>query len=143
MSFEVAIEIYSDHDSGKSLLDETKRIAEYVLYKEEKNAVVSVIFVGDEKILDLNKRYLRHNYITDVISFPLETQAEDIEGEIYIGIEQAARQAREFGVSLNNEVSRLVIHGILHLLGYDDATPDKKSVMSDKEDRYLRELQIS
>lgn len=143
MSFEVAIEIYSDHDSGKSLLDETKRIAEYVLYKEENNAVVSVIFVGDEKILDLNKRYLRHNYITDVISFPLETQAEDIEGEIYIGIEQAARQAREFGVSLNNEVSRLVIHGILHLLGYDDATPDKKSVMSDKEDRYLRELQIS
>ncbi len=143
MSFHVTVDVYSDHDLGNHLLDETKRIAEYVLYKEGKNAVVSIVFVGDEKILDLNKCYLHHNYVTDVIGFPLEKQDEGIEGEVYIDIEQAARQAPEYGVSLKNEVSRLVIHGILHLLGYDDATPDKKSVMSDKEDRYLKELQIS
>jgi probable rRNA maturation factor len=142
MNPHVAVDVFCDHPDGNRMCDETKRTAEYVLNIEGKNAEISIVFVGDEMIRDLNKSYLHHNDITDVISFPLEEQDDRIEGEVYICIEQAVRQAREFGVSLSNEVSRLVIHGILHLMGYDDAAPDEKSVMSDKEDRYLKELQI-
>lgn len=138
----MAVDVFNEHEAAIGLQDETKCTAEYVLLNEKRNAELRIVFVDDDKIHNLNKRFLRHDKVTDVLSFPLEEQEGVIEGEIYVCIDQAERQAREYGVSIHQEISRLVIHGLLHLIGYDDTTPAKKSAMKEKEDSYLEQLQI-
>jgi rRNA maturation RNase YbeY len=84
----------------------------------------------------MNREFLKHDYVTDVIAFPL---GEDggVEGEIYINLDAARKQAREYGVTYTQESRRLLIHGALHLLGYDDTTIRRKKKMSEREDMYL------
>jgi probable rRNA maturation factor len=82
-------------------------------------AELSVAFVGDEPIASLNRQYLAHEGPTDVISFPLHAPGQPVLGDVYVGVEQARRQADEFGVPLEVELLRLAIHGTLHVLGYD------------------------
>lgn len=134
------VKVFSDHTDGEALLDETKRTAEYVLSKEGRTSEIGIVFVDERKIKDLHKKYLQRDYITDVISFRLDEEEGRVEGEVYVCIDQAKRQAREYGVSFRQEVSRLVIHGILHLLGYDDSTREQRSVMKKKEDAYVEHL---
>jgi rRNA maturation RNase YbeY len=100
-------------------------------------ARISVVFVDSRRCRVLNKRFLHHNYVTDVISFTLETQPVR-EGEIYINLDRAKQQAREYGVSFSNEVARLVIHGALHLIGHDDATATQRKVMKALEDEHVQ-----
>jgi probable rRNA maturation factor len=100
-------------------------------------AAVNIIFVDDSRMIDLNKYYLRHNYPTDVLSFPLSDDKHALEGEVYVNLDQARRQAHGLGLMLKEEASRLVIHGALHLLGYDDSTAHDKKRMTQKEDHYL------
>ena len=102
-----------------------------------KEARVSVVFVGSRYCKMINRRYLGHNSVTDVISFPLG-QGRLFEGEIYVNLDRAATQARQYRVGFNNEVARLVIHGTLHLVGYDDGTEEKAGVMKAVEDRHVR-----
>jgi probable rRNA maturation factor len=87
-------------------------------------AEISITFLADDPILALNRRWLEHDWVPDVLSFPLHPPAFEGEraipmGDIYIGMEQAERQARENGVPYDEELLRLAIHGTLHLLGYD------------------------
>lgn len=98
-------------------------------------ASVSVILVSDDDLLELNREHLAHDYYTDVITFPLEI--DPLEGEIYISVDRAREQAREFGVGVYNEVQRLAVHGALHLAGYDDSIPSERENMRRLEDRYL------
>lgn len=97
---------------------------------------INIVFVDDEYITQLNKQYLNHNRTTDVISFRLNDD-DKIEGEIYINIEQAKRQAKEYKIRISEELNRLLIHGTLHLIGYTDTTPRTKKKMSLLEDMYL------
>ncbi len=99
-------------------------------------AQVGVVLVDDETLLEMNREHLGHDYYTDVITFTLETNP--LEGEIYISIDRAREQSREYGVGLYNEVCRLAIHGALHLVGYDDATTEQRDAMRVREDYYLR-----
>jgi probable rRNA maturation factor len=82
-------------------------------------AELSVTLLGDEEIAELNRRYLAHDWIPDVLSFPLHGPDEPPLGDIYIGLDQARRQAVEVETSLEEELVRLVVHGTLHVLGYD------------------------
>jgi probable rRNA maturation factor len=100
-------------------------------------ATVGVVFLDSRAMRTLNRRYLRHDRTTDVISFRLESGA-NLEGEVYVNLDRARTQSREYEVSFANEVARLVIHGTLHLLGYDDRTNRLRSVMKREEDRQLR-----
>ena len=100
-----------------------------------KNANINVILVDDEQILELNKQYLNHDFTTDVITFDFDE--DSIAGEIYISVDTADRQAKEYGVSLKNELKRLSIHGVLHLIGYDDDTDEKREIMHQLENKYL------
>ncbi len=143
MSAYMPVEIYSEHRAASMYRDDSKRIVEHVLAEERSEADVRIVFVDDDHIHSLNKYFLKHDTVTDVICFPLEEEDGIIEGEIYVCIDQAERQAREYNVTVRNEIGRLVIHGVLHLIGYDDATPEKKSAMTDKENTYLTQLQIS
>ena len=107
-----------------------------LLSEKVDTAIISIIFVDDDKILELNKSFLNHDFVTDVITFPLE-ESGIIEGEIYISVDTARRQAEEYGVSLTNELQRLAVHGVLHLVGYDDDTDEKRDKMHVLEDKYI------
>ncbi|MHB1048890.1 MAG: rRNA maturation RNase YbeY [Bacteroidota bacterium] len=102
------------------------------------NAKFSVVFVGDNSIQKIHKTYLRHNTVTDIITFSFETNL--IDSELYINLQQAKRQAKQFGVTITNELRRLIIHGVLHAAGYDDTTPRERKKMFDVQERYVREL---
>ncbi|HET8655529.1 MAG TPA: rRNA maturation RNase YbeY [Longimicrobiaceae bacterium] len=82
-------------------------------------AEISVALLGDEAIAKLNERYLSHEGPTDVLSFPLHADGAPPLGDIYVGVDQARRQADEIGVPVREEVLRLAVHGTLHVLGYD------------------------
>jgi probable rRNA maturation factor len=83
------------------------------------DASVSVTLLNNARIRNMNRKYLEHDRVTDVISFPLYEQGEQVVGDVYIGYEQAQDQAADSGVDLDEEIVRLSVHGTLHVLGYD------------------------
>jgi probable rRNA maturation factor len=100
-------------------------------------AEVSLVFCGDGRISGLNGEWLNREGPTDVIAFGLGEVGEEergIEGEVYIDLVQAARQAPEYGATLDEEVRRLVVHGILHLLGYDDLDEGARTRMHARQE---------
>ncbi|HBN45970.1 MAG TPA: rRNA maturation RNase YbeY [Candidatus Marinimicrobia bacterium] len=101
---------------------------------------VSLIFGGDALLNELKKEYFDQDHFTDVIAFRLNNYEEKIvEGEIYISIPRARGNAEEFNEPFTKEVCRLVIHGGLHLLNYDDRTEAEKENMTKKEDEFLQQ----
>ena len=82
-------------------------------------------------------KYFNQNYYTDVIAFNLNNQDEDIVGEIYVSIDDIKQNAEKFNVTFNNEFKRIIIHGLLHIIGYDDDTQNKKEIMTSFENKYM------
>lgn len=103
---------------------------------------VEVAFVDESEIIQVNRAYLNHNYVTDVISFPyLVSQSSNaIEGTLYCCASQIRNQARENEEPPKKEFCRIIIHGLLHLCGYDDKTARDKQKMIEKENFYLNKL---
>ena len=103
---------------------------------------LNIVFTGHAAVRSLNQQYLNHDYDTDVIAFQFSPSLESkkIDGEIYINLDMALERCQEFEVSFEEEASRYTIHGLLHLMNYDDKDPDLKSVMKDKENEYLKGL---
>jgi rRNA maturation RNase YbeY len=99
------------------------------------------IFCTDDFLLDINKKYLEHDYFTDVITFDY-TVDNSVSGDIFISVERVDENAREFGVSFEHELSRVMYHGVLHLCGYKDKSEDEARTMREKEDFYLKTLSI-
>jgi probable rRNA maturation factor len=101
-------------------LQRVEEVVRHVLAAEEvRVAEISIAFLPDEEIAGMNEGYLSHEGATDVISFALHGEGERPLGDIYIGAEQAARQAAEAGVAVEEELLRLAVHGTLHVLGYE------------------------
>lgn len=105
-------------------------------------AEISVALISDDEITSLNEEYLGHEGPTDVISFHLHDQGEPPLGDVYVGVDQAARQAPGFGVSVAEEVVRLAVHGTLHVLGYDHPGGEDRtaSPMFLRQEALLREI---
>jgi len=97
---------------------------------------INYIFCSDHYLHSINKRFLRHDDYTDIITFDY-AEDERIRADVYISIDRARDNANTYGVSVQDEVHRLLIHGLLHLLGYADKQPDDKALMSGKEEYYL------
>jgi len=101
-------------------------------------ATLSLVFVTGGTIRKINNSHLGHDHVTDIITFDLRSRARGpFEGELFICPAEAARNARAFGEPLERETLRYVAHGILHLLGYDDATEKQRAVMRREEDKML------
>ena len=83
------------------------------------DASISVTLLDDKRIRSMNRKYLEHDRVTDVIAFPLYERGETVVGDVYIGYEQAQEQAADADIELDEELARLAIHGTLHVLGYD------------------------
>ena len=142
-------EIFNETD--KNLEKETDKLYELLEFalKREKleNVEFNIIFVDSETIHDMNRTYRNVDRVTDVISFALEDN-KTIEldhrllGDIYICIEKAEEQAKEYGHSFLRELSFLTIHGLLHLLGYDHMEKEEEVIMFNKQDDILNEFGI-
>ena len=97
---------------------------------------ISVIFCSDNYILDINQRFLQHDYFTDIITFDY-SEGRKISGDLFISVDSVRENSIEYGTEFFDELHRVIVHGILHLIGYDDHTDDEIKVMRSKEDYYL------
>lgn len=99
---------------------------------------LNVIFCSDDYLLTINRDYLQHDYYTDIITFDLANNTSlPVNGEIYISIERVKENASIFGVTVSQELHRVIFHGVLHLCGYKDKRPGDQRQMKEKENHYL------
>ena len=98
---------------------------------------LEINFIGQKEILEINKAHLNHNYFTDIITFNYSGDNKLLDGEILISVDDAIENAKNYKVSLKEEICRLVIHGILHLLGYNDISTSEKRKMKLMENKLL------
>ena len=122
-------------------LRDKRKIREWILKSVENEAyrigVLNYILTNDNILVQLNKEYLRHFTLTDIITFDLSEKEGEISGDVFISVDRARENAKEFKVSLRNEISRLMIHGVLHLMGFKDKTASEREMMRAKEEFYL------
>ena len=114
-------------------------IQKIAVENKKKIGKVSIIFCSDSYLLKLNKKYLKHNYFTDIITFNYN-HLNLLNGDIFISLETIAKNASIYNVTVENELFRVIIHGILHLIGYDDKTNEQKKLMKMMEDSALFEI---
>lgn len=119
-----------------------ERVIGHVLAQERKRATVTVTFLGPRRMRVLNARYLGHDEVTDVISFALPQPDGSLAGDVYVCRYVAVRQARELGVPVRAELMRLLVHGTLHLLGWDHppGTSRITSPMWRRQEKYLGQV---
>lgn len=98
-------------------------------------------FVGTNTITEINNKYLNHTGSTDIITFNYSDDKFRFDGEIFISIPDAEENAKKYKVTIDNEIGRLIIHGILHLLGYDDSTIAKKRTMKKHENLFVKQFE--
>ncbi len=97
---------------------------------------VNIIFCSDHYLLDMNVKYLGHDYFTDIITFDY-CEGKVLSGDLFISIDSVRENAAHSGASFEDELDRVIVHGLLHLIGYDDHTPEEQSQMRAKENYYL------
>ncbi len=122
----------------KELKKALVKLISNVIQKEKKIFTsLNLIFCSDELIREYNKKYLDHDYETDIITFYDIDEEERIEGELLISVDTVKSNSLRYKTSFNNELSRVVIHGLLHLCGYKDKTAAQKQVIRKKENYFL------
>jgi rRNA maturation RNase YbeY len=114
-----------------------KRFEQIAFFEGYKIETINFIFVCDRTILLINNKYLKHNFPTDVITFDYSSR-KSISGDIYVSLDSIKFNARNFAVSRGQEINRVLIHGLLHLLGYKDKSSFESRIMRSREDYYLR-----
>lgn len=102
---------------------------------------IGYMFVDDEKILEINREYLGHDYYTDIITFDYD-ERDVLNGDIVISVDTVRSNAEQFGKSFDDELHRVIIHGILHLCGINDKGPGEREMMEAAEDRALTLLKL-
>ena len=97
---------------------------------------INIIFCSDNYILDVNVNYLGHDYFTDIITFDY-CEKDILSGDLFISIDTVRDNAEFYKTEFNDELNRVIVHGLLHLIGYDDHTPEEQKIMREKENYYL------
>jgi rRNA maturation RNase YbeY len=104
---------------------------------------LSISFINSRELRTVNKQYLKHDYDTDVITFNYSKELKDIDGEILISFEEAKYNAKKFNIAYGKELARLVIHGMLHLLNFDDKDRKRKKIMKQEENKLINKFKIT
>ena len=134
----IEIEIANQQDVLSVDEERLKSAVEALLAEEEiAEAIISLAIVDDATIHDLNRRYLQHDYATDVLSFALERSDERLDGEVIVSSETAVSQSRRWGWTAEDELLLYVIHGMLHLIGEEDSTSVQREKMRRREGECL------
>ncbi len=114
-------------------------ICAVILSEEFKEGDINFIFCDDEYLLKLNVEFLKHNALTDIISFE-SSVGKELHGDIFVSVQRVKENAKDFGVAFNDELKRVLVHGVLHFCGYKDKTDDDAKEMRGKENHYLSRL---
>jgi rRNA maturation RNase YbeY len=123
-------------------LEETQKwILSTLTLENRQCSYIDFILCDDAYLLNINKEYLQHDYYTDIITFPLKD--DPIESNVFISIDRVRENAEFYKVDFEEELHRVIIHGVLHLIGYDDKSEDDKTKMRAKEDEYLSKRNFS
>jgi probable rRNA maturation factor len=126
----------------KPALKERTRLKLFIekLFTQEKKKLgnLSYIFCSDEHLLGINKEFLKHSFYTDVITFDLSSTKAETEGEVYVSVDRIKDNAKQLGVSFNEELHRVIFHGALHLCGFKDKSKADKTQMRLTENKYLQ-----
>lgn len=128
------------HDRKYAIQDRKrlKKAIEHIFRKENtKLHSLDYVFCSDDFLLDINNNFLNHDYFTDIITFDLSRQKDQVEGEIYISIDRVIDNAKSFKMPIKMELCRVIFHGALHLCGYSDKTKREIETMRTKEEEYL------
>jgi rRNA maturation RNase YbeY len=99
---------------------------------------LSYVFCSDEYLLQINQEYLNHNTLTDIVTFDNSEDPKKIEGDIFISVDRVKENGEKLGTS-ETELERVMVHGLLHLLGYKDKKKEDKALMTEKEDFYIKQ----
>lgn len=114
-------------------------IQETIQAEKKQVGEINVIFCSDEHLLKMNIEHLKHDYYTDIISFDY-SESDIVSGDLFISKDRVEDNAKQYNVSFNSEIHRVIIHGVLHLLTYNDKTEEQKKQMREKENFYLDKL---
>ena len=138
----INVQIETDQKLVKLKEKSILKLVSMVMKSEDiKTAEILLIFTTDNVLMELKKKYFNQEHYTDVIAFRLNDYNEDkVEGEIYISVPQVRNNAKQYNQAFNKELSRIIIHGSLHLLNYKDKTPQEKIMMTKKEDYFLNKI---
>ena len=138
----INVQIETDQKLVKLKEKSILKLVSMVMKSEDiKTAEILLIFTTDNVLMELKKEYFNQEHYTDVIAFRLNDYNEDkVEGEIYISVPQVRENAKQYNQEFNKELSRIIIHGSLHLLNYKDKTPQEKIKMTEKEDYFLNKI---
>ena len=116
-------------------------LSDCVLLLNKQIGDIHIALMGDQALLELNQKHLDHNDYTDVITFDYST-AKEVNCDIAVSTDRVSENATYEGVSVENELARVLIHGILHCVGYSDKTPNEKQIMRKKEDEMLKRFHV-
>lgn len=123
----------------KNKLAIKKWLKELALAEGKKIVELNYVFCSDEYLLEINKQYLNHQTLTDIITFDQSEHELKIEGDIYISYERVLENGKQLNTE-KNELFRVMAHGLLHLIGYKDKKPEEQVIMRSKEDFYLNKI---
>ena len=134
--------IFFFKESIKFRLSKRKQLMDWILeiIKKEGYSIsnINFIFCTDSSLRKINKQYLDHDYFTDIITFDNSVLKKTIEGDIFISIDRVIINSKKFTSSFNDELHRVMAHGVLHLIGYGDKTKSQKTEMKTREDFWLK-----
>ena len=105
--------------------------------ENKKISFINCVFCSDNRLLEINKKYLNNTSLTDVVTFDFTTNKKTIEGDVYISIDRVKENAKKYKQPFKTELLRIIIHGLLHLIGFSDKTKEEKNTMTLKENEYL------
>ena len=139
------IKIYNDYNSKFLFNSESIKNLILNVFEEKKIKLIelSIILTNNMSLSKLKKKYFNVNQFTDVIAFNLSDEKDCIEGEIYISIDDVKENAKIYSESFENEFKRVLIHGGLHLIGFEDSTEDEKQIMRNLENIFLSKFKES
>ena len=116
-------------------------ISKVILSENKREGDINYIFCDDDYILEINKQYLNHDYYTDIISFDYSV-GNELHGDIFVSIDRVRENAVDFNVSFDEELKRVVVHGILHYCGYKDKSDTEEQLMRSKEDEKIKMFHV-
>lgn len=116
-------------------------ISAVILSENKKEGDINYIFCDDDYLLNLNEQYLDHDTLTDIISFDYSV-GNELHGDIFVSIERVRDNAQDFNVSFEEELKRVLVHGVLHFCGYKDKSADDEQLMRTKEDEKIKMFHV-
>lgn len=132
ISFNYEIDFQLDNEK-----DYSDWISRVILSENKKEGEINYIFCDDEFLLNINKQYLDHDYYTDIISFDYSV-GNELHGDIFVSVERVQENAEDFNVTFDEELKRVIIHGVLHYCGYKDKSTEEESKMREKENEKMK-----